>query len=57
MTRTLYERAIVGRVGSMLRDGERRRRGAREIDLDVSRTRHQAPRRPTGTATRPVRLY
>ncbi len=57
MSRTLYERVIVDRMGSVLRGGEGRRRSARDIDLDVNRARHQAPRRTDGASTRPLRLY
>lgn len=57
MSRTLYERVIVDRMGSVLRGREGRRRSARDIDLDVNRARHQAPRRTDGASTRPLRLY
>lgn len=57
MSRTLYERVITDRFGSARRGGERRRRGARDIDLDVSRTsRHASTGLPSRTA-RTTRFY
>lgn len=57
MSRTLYERVIADRFASAPRGGERRRRGAREIDLDVARTRrHESTGLPSSTA-RPTRLF
>lgn len=56
MSRTLYERVIADRFASAPRGGERRHRGAREIDLDVARTRrHESTGLPSSTA-RPTRL-
>lgn len=49
MSRTLYQRVIADRFGSATRDGEPRRRGARDIDLDVVRTRHHGARLPSAT--------
>lgn len=57
MSRTLYERVIADRFGSAPRGGERRRRGARDIDLDVARTRHHAAADRSSAITRPIRFY
>ncbi len=56
MTRTLYERVIGDRLGSAPRGGARRHRGARDIDLDVVRTRRHATSGPA-TVVRPFRPY
>jgi hypothetical protein len=52
MARTLFERVIGDRIGSAPRNGGHRHRSAREIDIDVTRTRHHIESQPTITHRR-----